>query len=155
MRDKSWQTELEDSRKAVVSVAHLVVCAPVWRIPLMLKEILKSVGSRVDKLWTCTEYQCLATWAEYTTAAHLYRFIQSEATRFGIHFCNSTHLDPVNQPSLIIIVQRQLSSFITTTLAPGPGSSLSPCWNTVPGISEHWPQIGPFLMCFFIENMRH
>lgn len=109
----------------------------VWRIPLMLKEILKSVGSRVDKLRTCAEYQCLAPWAEFTTAAHLYRFIRSGATRFRIHFCNSTCLDPVNQPSLIIIVQRQFNSFIST-LAPEPGFLLSPRWNTEAGIPECW-----------------
>lgn len=27
MRDNNWQTELDDSRKAAASVAHLVVCA--------------------------------------------------------------------------------------------------------------------------------
>lgn len=41
--------------EAAVSAAHLVVCSLLHRIPFMLKGILKSVGSLVDKLRTCIE----------------------------------------------------------------------------------------------------
>lgn len=122
----------------------------VWKIPLMLKEVLKSVGSCVDKLRTCAEYQCLAAWAEYTTAAHLYRFIQSEATKFWIHFCNSTHLDPGNQLSLIIKVQTQFNSFISRV----PGSSLSPRWHPVAAIPERWSCL-ILQRCLWLQTQRN
>lgn len=55
-----WQTKIDkQSRKTAVSIGHLMSVPWVCRIPLMLKAILKSVGSRVDKLWTHTEYQSL------------------------------------------------------------------------------------------------
>lgn len=41
--------------EAAVSAAHLEVCSLLHRIPFMLKGILKSVGSLVDKLRTCIE----------------------------------------------------------------------------------------------------
>lgn len=44
-------------RKTAVSAAHLMFVPWVCRIPLMLKVILKTVGSHIDKLWTHTEYQ--------------------------------------------------------------------------------------------------
>lgn len=55
-----WETQIDKlNRKTAVRVAHLMSVPWVWRIPLMLWEILKSVGGHVDKLWTCTEYKFL------------------------------------------------------------------------------------------------
>lgn len=131
-RDKNWQTELEDSSQHWPPGR---LCPECEGFLLSWKRFWSQWGGSVDKLGTCAEFKCPARWAEYTTAAHLYRFIQSEATMFGIHFCNRNHLDPVNQPLLIIIAQRQFNSFITT-LAPGAGSSLSPRSNAVAGVLE-------------------
>lgn len=51
INERTGQTERTGT---AVCAAHLIACS---MIPFMLRGILKSAGSLVDKLWTCFEYE--------------------------------------------------------------------------------------------------
>lgn len=85
--ERRWEevTEMDKQQTVAVSAAHLVVRRLLYRIPFMLKGILKSIGSLVDKPRACNEYKLFHP--EFTTLAHLYWFIPMKALHFWILLC--------------------------------------------------------------------
>lgn len=96
--EQRWEevTEMDKQKTVAVSAAHLVVCRLLYRILFMLKGILKSVGSLVDKPRTCNEYklfhpeQNLQHWLIYIDLSHWRLCI------FEYRYATSTHLKSVN-----------------------------------------------------------
>lgn len=114
INDRNGQTE---KTERAVGSAHLVACSMLYRIPFMLKGILKSVGSLVDKLWTCFEYElfhpeqrCIQRRLIWIDSAHW------SLCSFEYFYINGTHLDSVDQPLLIIIKTQVTNDYLSEML---------------------------------------